>query len=122
MVRMSAFGHKQTFLWKRDRGRVLKLVLRHFLAVHGQHTCAAFPQTRTIGLEVEDDGVFAGRQLGPFRNMRKIRCAFRAASGRDHRYQRQKRANDECERENLTRVFSNVAHGPLQSLESLSAY
>src|SRR5262245_45860427 len=37
----------------------------------------------------------------------------REASSRDHRCQRQKRANRKCQRENLLRVFS---HGPLQLL------
>src|SRR5262245_34933147 len=53
-------------LWERDRSGVLQRVLGHFLTVHRQYAGAAFAQTRPVGLEVEDDGVLARVQLGPF--------------------------------------------------------
>ena len=53
-------------LRERDRGGVFHGIPGHFLAVHGQHARASLAQTRTVGLEVEDDGVLAGFQLGPF--------------------------------------------------------
>ena len=53
-------------LRERDRGGVLHGFLVHLLAVHGKHARAPLAQARTIGLEVEDDGMLAGLQLGPF--------------------------------------------------------
>ena len=47
-------------LRERDRGGVFHGIPGHFLAVHGQHARAALAQARTVGLEVEDDGVLAG--------------------------------------------------------------
>ena len=42
---------------ERDRGGVFHGVPRHLLPVHGQHASPSLAQTRTVGLEVEDDGV-----------------------------------------------------------------
>src|SRR5262245_6909844 len=53
-------------LRERDRGGVLQGILRYLLAIHRQHTRATLAQTRTVGLEVEHDGVLARRQLGAF--------------------------------------------------------
>src|SRR6266404_4629959 len=50
-------------LRERDRRAVLNGFPGHFLAVHGEHACAALAETRPIRLEVEDDGVLAGAQL-----------------------------------------------------------
>ena len=52
-------------LRKRDRGGVFHGILRHFLAVHGEHARTPLAQTWTIRLEIKDDGVLAGFQLGP---------------------------------------------------------
>jgi putative DNA primase/helicase len=40
----------------------------HFLAVHGEQARPSLAQARTVGLEVEDDGVLAGAQLWPCPN------------------------------------------------------
>src|SRR5579862_6244853 len=53
-------------LRERDRNGVLHGILGHFLAVHGQHPSSALAQLRTVGLEVEDDGVLAGFQFRAF--------------------------------------------------------
>src|ERR1039458_3235220 len=51
-----------------DRGGVFHRIFGHFLAVHREHACPSFAQARTVGLEVEDDGVLAGAQLASFPN------------------------------------------------------
>ena len=50
-------------LRERDRCAVFNGLPVHFLAVHGEHACAALAEARTIRLEVEDDGVLARAQL-----------------------------------------------------------
>jgi hypothetical protein len=49
---------------ERDRGGVFHGIPGHFLTVHVQHARAPLAQPCTVGLEVEDDGVLAGLQLG----------------------------------------------------------
>src|SRR4029453_15707620 len=56
---------KGLVLRERDWRGVLYGISGHFLAIHGEHAGAAFTKTRSVGLEVEDDGVLAGCQLGP---------------------------------------------------------
>jgi hypothetical protein len=52
----------------RDWGGVLHRVPCHLFAVHRQHAGTAFAQTRFVWLEMEHDGVLAGRQLRPLPN------------------------------------------------------
>src|SRR5262249_34579525 len=48
---------------ERNRGGVLQRIPSHLLAVYRQYTGASLAQPRTIGPEVEDDGVLSSLQL-----------------------------------------------------------
>src|SRR5262245_29771568 len=55
-------------LGDRDWCRVLQGIPRHFPAVDIEDAGAAFAEARAFGLEVEDDGMLAGTQLGAIPN------------------------------------------------------
>src|SRR5262249_54688884 len=46
-----------------DRDGVLQCIFRHLLAIYQQYAGATFAQTRTVGFDIEHDGVLARGQL-----------------------------------------------------------